>query len=150
MRHRVGSTLGTGAGRMFCNGWAELSRKKLGSWNGWCLFSYFKHMYLINLNYCSLLVWSPFLLVGFPGSFLNWNIWAERLNAPVEAGIAAIPWMFCTMLGKQGVLDSARHLGKEIVGWLVVGLLAIWAVWSRKNFLLNLSWTGCSIERLHL
>eukprot|EP00438_Fugacium_kawagutii_P000268 Skav223304 [mRNA] locus=scaffold4198:269635:276127:- [translate_table: standard] len=25
-----------------------------------------------------------------------------------QAGIAAIPWMFCTMLGKQGVLDSAR------------------------------------------
>jgi len=26
-----------------------------------------------------------------------------------QAGIAAIPWMFCTMLGKQGVLDSARY-----------------------------------------
>lgn len=26
-----------------------------------------------------------------------------------QAGIAAIPWMFCTMLGKQGVTDSARY-----------------------------------------
>jgi len=26
-----------------------------------------------------------------------------------QAGIAAIPWMFCTMLGKQGILDSARY-----------------------------------------
>jgi len=26
-----------------------------------------------------------------------------------QAGIACIPWMFCTMLGKQGVLDSARY-----------------------------------------
>eukprot|EP00930_Biecheleria_cincta_P081771 TRINITY_DN710_c0_g1_i7.p1 TRINITY_DN710_c0_g1~~TRINITY_DN710_c0_g1_i7.p1 ORF type:complete len:1020 (-),score=182.81 TRINITY_DN710_c0_g1_i7:336-3395(-) len=26
-----------------------------------------------------------------------------------QAGIACVPWMFCTMLGKQGVLDSARY-----------------------------------------
>jgi len=26
-----------------------------------------------------------------------------------QAGIASIPWMFCTMLGKQGVTDSARY-----------------------------------------
>jgi len=26
-----------------------------------------------------------------------------------QAGIACIPWMFCTMLGKQGVTDSARY-----------------------------------------
>merc|ERR1719221_2564523 len=26
-----------------------------------------------------------------------------------QAGIAAIPWMFCTMLGAQGVTDSARY-----------------------------------------
>ncbi|CAE6970996.1 gcvP [Symbiodinium sp. CCMP2456] len=26
-----------------------------------------------------------------------------------QAGIACIPWMFCTMLGKQGVLDSGRY-----------------------------------------
>merc|ERR1719253_2030806 len=26
-----------------------------------------------------------------------------------QAGIAAIPWMFCTMLGSQGVMDSARY-----------------------------------------
>lgn len=27
-----------------------------------------------------------------------------------QAGIACIPWMFCTMLGKQGVLDSGRRV----------------------------------------
>jgi len=26
-----------------------------------------------------------------------------------QAGIASIPWMFCTMLGKQGITDSARY-----------------------------------------
>jgi len=26
-----------------------------------------------------------------------------------QAGIACIPWMYCTMLGKQGVLDSGRY-----------------------------------------
>mmetsp|Transcript_34241 Transcript_34241/g.62639 ORF Transcript_34241/g.62639 Transcript_34241/m.62639 type:complete len:1028 (+) Transcript_34241:52-3135(+) len=26
-----------------------------------------------------------------------------------QAGIACIPWMFCTMLGAQGVMDSARY-----------------------------------------
>ena len=27
-----------------------------------------------------------------------------------QAGIACIPWMFCTMLGQQGVLDSGRRV----------------------------------------
>jgi len=44
-----------------------------------------------------------------PGSAGSSAITAVSAAPWGQAGIACIPWMFCTMLGRQGVTDSARY-----------------------------------------